>query len=197
MEVRNEQAAATRQRIVDAARALISEGSADLTLERVAADAGTSVKTVLRKFGSKRGLIVEAVIGSLVADTDGGDDKPAPPRRADSAESLHEALGELFEDYEEIGDRVVWMLEHEHRIDGLREVAETGRDHHLSWVRTVFATALDGLSRAEYSELEPALLVVTDVYVWKLLRRDSVSSAIAAASIMERLVRGLTNEQGD
>ena len=63
-EVRAQQAAATRQRILEAAQALFADSTADFTLDRVAADASVSVQTVLRAYGSREKLILEAIRGS-------------------------------------------------------------------------------------------------------------------------------------
>jgi hypothetical protein len=43
---------------------------------------------------------------------------------------------------------------------------------HRAWVAEVFAGALDGLDPAGRDELVDLLVVATDVYAWKLLRRD-------------------------
>jgi AcrR family transcriptional regulator len=57
------QAGHTRQRILDAARLLISrKGFADATFEAIAAEAGVAVPTVYAAFGSKSG-IMQALIG--------------------------------------------------------------------------------------------------------------------------------------
>ena len=61
MAVRGEQAAATRSRILDAARAQFDLRSSDFTLDTVATAAGVSVQTVLRAFGSKHGLVIAAI----------------------------------------------------------------------------------------------------------------------------------------
>ena len=120
MAVRNEKAAATRQRIVDAARGLISSQAPDFTLALVAEAAGTSVQTVLRAFGSKEGLIVETVVGSLSSEYA----TPTPALR-----SVHEAVARVFDEFEENGDRLMWMLANEHRVDGLASVIATGSRH--------------------------------------------------------------------
>ena len=162
MVVRSEKAAATRQRILDVARVLFDSHATDFTLEQVASTAGTSVQTVLRAFGGKEGLLGE-VIGSLrnretlVAD---------PPR------SVDEAVSRLIDDYEEIGDRVIRVLCEEHRIPGFAAAAAHGRCSHRAWVEASFAEALSAYRGPVQQRVVLALLAATDVYVWKLLRRD-------------------------
>ena len=65
---------ATRRRILDAAKAqFVEHGYPATTIERIAEAAGTTVPTVYRLFGTKRGLLKDAVDTSLV-----GDDEPVP-----------------------------------------------------------------------------------------------------------------------
>ena len=188
MAVRGERAGATRQRILDVAREQIASRTVEFTLGSVAAAADVSVQTILRAFGSKEGLIVEAVVGALAT---------APAPTTQPGRSVSEAVTNLFDDYEEIGDRVIWLLAEEHRIDGMREVAEQGRTYHRTWVDAAFGEQLATFATAERKRVTLALIAATDVYVWKLLRRDLGLQRQAAESIVERLVRGaLVNSKG-
>jgi AcrR family transcriptional regulator len=181
MVVRSERASVTRRRILDAARTLFESRSEDFTLEKVASTAGTSVQTVLRAFGDKEGLLDE-VIGSL---------RNREPLQAGPERSLDEAIHVLLDDYEEIGDRVIRMLAEEHRIPGFAAVADHGRRSHRAWVETSFASSLSGTRPAARRRLLLALLAATDVYVWKLLRRDFNLDRRATESTMRQLVRGV------
>ena len=124
MTVRDEKAAATRRRILDAARELFTSASTGFTLDEVARRAGTSVQTVLRAYGSKERLIV-AAIGTIREDAPARDAVPT---------SMSDAIDQLFDDYEEIGDRVIRMLAEEDQIPEFAAVAETGRTQHREWV---------------------------------------------------------------
>ena len=71
---RQQQAAATRRAILDAARTLfVDPGYAATPLTAVAAEAGVAVQTVYKIFGSKK-----ALLSALVDVTIAGDDDPAP-----------------------------------------------------------------------------------------------------------------------
>jgi AcrR family transcriptional regulator len=181
MVMRAEKAAATRQRILDVARELFDTQATDFTLEKVASTAGTSVQTVLRAFGSKEGLFDE-VIGSLR-----NRDVPV----ADSPRSIEEVIHLLIDDYEEIGDRVIRMLGQESRIPSFAATADLGRRSHRAWVEASFANALSGYRPAVRQRMTLALLAATDVYVWKLLRRDFNLDRKVVESTMQRLVRGV------
>jgi len=180
MATRGRQAEATRQRILDAARDLFDAKSSGFTLENVAAAADTSVQTVLRAFGGKEELVVAAV-GSLRSDTSRPVEPVASPERA---------VWRIFEDYEEIGDRVVRILAEEHHVTGFAEVALLGRAYHRAWVEQSFEARLRPVPAEHRERVLVALIVAMDVYVWKVLRRDLRLDRPAAEAVMVRLVRG-------
>ena len=91
---RQEQARRTRANVIAAARELLVEhGYEATTLARVAGDAGVSVPTIQKTFGTKAALI-KAVYDATLA----GDDSPVPMARRPAFERLeaetdpHEAL---------------------------------------------------------------------------------------------------------
>ncbi len=180
MTVRAEKAAATRQRILDAAQGLFDVQATDFTLEQVAAAADTSVQTVLRAFGSKTALVVAAI----------GTSRAEAPTRDERPRSVHEAVGQVFDDYEVIGDRVLLMLGEEHRIADFAAGAAEGRARHRAWVEAAFAESLTEHSARARRQIVVALVAATDIYVWKLLRRDLGLDRAAAQAVVERLVRG-------
>jgi AcrR family transcriptional regulator len=188
MDVRRKKAAATRERVLEVTQELFAAKSTEFTLENVATTAETSVQTVLRAFGSKENLILEA-IGSFRSTVPPRDELPRTPA---------EAVARLFDDYEVIGDRVIGMLAEEHRIPGLELVAAQGRDRHRAWVEAAFAAQLHDRPARIRRAVLTALLVATDVYVWKLLRRDLGLDRKAAEATVERLVRGaLIDDKGE
>lgn len=181
MDVRARQAAATRERIREATQNLFATKATEFTLEHVAAGAGTSVQTVLRMFGTKEKLILDA-IGSFRATI---------PPRDEIPQSIAEAVTKVLDDYEVIGDRVVGMLAEEHHISGLEAVASEGRDRHRDWVAAAFAAQIAQHPKRTRARILVALVAATDVYVWKLLRRDLGLDRKAVQATVERLVRGV------
>jgi len=179
--VRAEKAAATRQRIVDSAQQLFVDRSSEFTLDRVAVASGVSVQTVLRLFGSKEALILAAIGTFRQADE---------PRFVGPSGSIGAIVARLFDDYEEIGDRVVRMLAEEFRIAGVAEIAAIGRSKHREWVTAAFGEQLAAYPARKRIVVLTALLAATDVYVWKLLRRDLDLDRKTSQSIVERLVSG-------
>jgi len=184
MEVRGKRAAETRQRILEATRELFATTSSEFTLANVAVRAETSVQTVLRAFGNKDALVREA-IGSIRATV---------PPREERPRSVGEGVTRLFDDYEEIGERVIGMLAEEHRIPGLEAVAAAGRENHRAWVEAAFAEPLARHPARTRGAIVVALIAATDVYVWKLLRRDLGLDRKAAEAAVKRLIDGLLND---
>jgi hypothetical protein len=74
--------------------------------------------------------------------------------------------------YEAVGDLTIRTLAQEQRHEALHTFAERGRALHRAWVETAFSPLLDVLSADERGATLAKLVVVTDLYVWKLLRRD-------------------------
>jgi len=82
------------------------------------------------------------------------------------------------------------MLAEEHHVAGFADAARLGRANHRLWVQTVFAVELRRHRARPREDVLMALLVATDVYIWKVLRRDLDLDRPAAESAMVRLVEG-------
>jgi AcrR family transcriptional regulator len=153
----------TRRAILDAAQALFREEERyELPLDRIAARAGVSTRTLLRHFGSRDGLF-EAALAEAEAEV--------MRSREATPGDLEGAVRALVDHYEEMGDEVVRLLAAAERHPFARQAAESGEQLHREWVGEVFATDLGGLGRAERARRLALLATVTDVYVWQLLRR--------------------------
>jgi len=165
MSTRATASAQTGQRILQAAKELYMERwLEDLTLDEVAARAGVTVQTVLRRFGSKNGLIEAA----------GADLSEQVVRQRNQAPTgdIAGAVANLIEHYEATGDMTLRTLAQEERHEVLRVFAQEGRVIHWKWVETSFAPYLNACPGARRDTLLAKLIVATDLYVWKLFRRD-------------------------
>ena len=87
----------------------------------------------------------------------------------------------LVEDYEITGDAVIRMLALEERVPTLAPLLAHGRQGHRGWVEEMFLAP----------ELVPELVVATDVYTWKLLRRDQGLTRDETLAAMLRIVQAL------
>ena len=63
-----------------------------------------------------------------------------------------------------------------------------GRRWHRRWVERTFAPMLDGMPRAARERRLVALVVATDLLVWKLLRREMGLGRRAAEQIVTDMV---------
>jgi|SoimicmetaTmtHPB_FD_contig_121_4574_length_918_multi_1_in_0_out_0_1 AcrR family transcriptional regulator len=161
---RAEAAAATRRRILQAGLELAWEQIAiETTLEDVAGRAGVSVKTVLRHFGSRDGF--DAALEQFGLEE-------IREERATPVGDVAAAVHAIFEHYERRGDGVLKMLAQELFDDTFRAGMDIGRRMHREQIAEVFAPQLATRPTAEHEPLVDLLVVATDVYTWKLLRRD-------------------------
>lgn len=178
---------ATRERIRSSAIELYRGGAIeDFTLEEVARRSETTVQTVLRAFGSKGNLLFAAL--SELAAT-GASLKATPPGDIDAA------VAAVFDVYEAMGDFVVQRLSDEQRHPELKPLLDEGRVNHHNWTHTVFAPHLQARRGNDRDELFRALDAATDIYVWKLLRRDQGLNRPAAEAVVRRMVTSLTQRE--
>lgn len=187
MKARADSAAATAERILDAAVELFWEQpSVSVSLDEVARRAGVSVQTVIRRFGGKDGL--------LAAGMEREGDRIGVQRNRAMPGDLLGAVSVLVDHYEELGDRVVRMLAEEQRVPALAPIAERGRELHRGWCARMFAHSLEARTGAARARLLAQLVAVCDVYTWKLLRRDSGLSRRQTELAIGELVNGLLGD---
>jgi AcrR family transcriptional regulator len=187
MTARAAKTEATRARIRSAAMQLYREQAIEnFTLDEVAGRAETTVQTVLRAFGSKENLIYEA-LDQLAAG--GLPLKPTP------AGDVAEGITAIFDIYESMGDLVIQRLADELRRPALKPELDQGRENHRDVVRTIFAPQLRRAGGTARNQMIEILTVLTDVYVWKLLRRDRKLSRRASEAIVCRMIDAVTNTE--
>jgi AcrR family transcriptional regulator len=184
MGARAKAAAATAERILDAAEAVFDQLPTDeFTLTEVAERSGVTVQTILRRFGSRQGLIAATLIHVGVKM---GQDRGAAPK-ADPGT----AIDELVAHYDRFGDRILRLLTEEERNVALHAMTDFGRVFHRRWCEQLFAPALEGLRGVERDRRVAQFVAVTDIYVWKLLRRDRGLSRRQTQLAMRELLEPL------
>jgi AcrR family transcriptional regulator len=182
---RAEQASANGRRIIDATIAAVHDVPRlrDITLDHVAAAAGVTVRTILRRFGSRDGLF-EATFLQIV---DGMRDS----RPVTTPGDVDAAVASIVGQYERIGDLNIKMLEQEHDLPLFHELMEQGRREHRGWLEQVFGPALDPLDGAAREQRVLELYAATDVYLWKLFRRDMHLGVAQTTHAFRNLVSGV------
>ncbi|HYE95081.1 MAG TPA: helix-turn-helix domain-containing protein [Rubricoccaceae bacterium] len=165
MRARADAAERTARAILEAAVALWRERPLDeVTLRAIADRAGVTVQTVLRRFGSKEGVIAACIEGDVAGIGAERDQAPVG--------DVEGALAVLLRHYERDGDAVLRALALEGKVEAAAAVAEAGRAAHRAWCARVFAPYLPPPDAAAYPARLDAFVAATDLYLWKLLRRD-------------------------
>lgn len=184
MSKRAESAAQTERAIFSATAELWCECSfADITLDAIAERAGVSVRTIIRRFGSREDLL-KACIENSSANIESDREKAEPG-------DVEGALGYLLADYEAYGDAIVRTLAVEAQLDVAQEVLQAGRRYHRQWCERIFAPFLPDKNDPRYQQELTAFVAATELYLWKLLRRDLNYSLRDTQETFMRLVNGL------
>jgi AcrR family transcriptional regulator len=179
--VREAAAATTAERIIEAATSRFSSQPYDqVSLEDIARDADVTVRTVIRRFGSKDGL--------FAAGAQAGAERVMRHRNEAPVGDARAAVRNVLEHYEEFGDQRLLFIAQEHRIPAIRQNTQEGRALHRAWVERTFAPLLEACAPVARETRVLALVAATDVYVWKLLRRDLGLALTETQRVIETLV---------
>jgi AcrR family transcriptional regulator len=184
MTARAEAAAATRERILGAAWGRFSKHPYErVRLADVASDAGVSEQTVYSGFGTKDQLFVAAWIWAIGPEGERRDQA--------SVGDVREAVQLLYDSYEAQGDATLRILAEEDRIPAIRQMTDAGRAWHRAWVERTFAPSLKGARGTARERRLVALVVATDILVWKLLRREMRLDRATAEQIVIEMITAM------
>jgi AcrR family transcriptional regulator len=165
MTTRAAASAATGQRILEAAQRLFGELPYDqVSLQAVAERADVTVQTVLRRFASKEQLF--AAVAERTSRQIRSERDAAP------VGDVAGVVCNVVDNYERWGDHFLNLLAQEQRTAAIRAVTDTGRRYHRGWVERSFVPLLAQVPPDDYARRLAQLVAVTDLYVWKVLRRD-------------------------
>jgi AcrR family transcriptional regulator len=183
MGARADALVATRERIVTVAVGLFYEHAyEDVTLAGIAKAAGVSHQTVLNHFESKEGVVL-AVAAKMAEETT---DARYQAEAGDVGGAVHVLVGQ----YELHGDaNVRWAMTAD-RLPTLAPLLDEARAFHQEWIRHMFGARVGAIGAVRKRTVN-ALHAATDVYTWKLLRRDLGLSRGETEKTIVRLVEGL------
>jgi AcrR family transcriptional regulator len=171
-------AGANTERIMEATLELYVERPFDqITLAAVAERAGVGVQTVIRRAGTKDGLVraVRAWIAQQIEDARG------------EPESDPDALAaSLMRHYERWGAVTARTLQQEDVSPALAESARGGREAHREWLQEAFPNASP--------DLIAGLIGVCGVELWNVLRRDGGLTAEETRDTVAHLIRSLLSK---
>jgi AcrR family transcriptional regulator len=174
---------ANRERIARAAMGLfLKHAYEDVTLAGIAKAAGVSHQTVLNHFESKDGVVL-GVAELLKTETMSARYDAAAPG------DVPGAIRALVGDYEVMGDANFRWAASE-RFENLAELLDDARRGHQEWLAAMFDDRLPTTPAARRRAVH-ALHAATDVYTWKLLRRDLGLSRTETEKTIADLVVGI------
>lgn len=184
MDARAKSAEENITRLLDVAREMFTEHPYDdVSLEAIATLAGVTQRTLLRLFGTKETLFVEAMMRAAR--------RVMSERDAAPVGDVPGAVANVVASYETFGANRLRLLEQADRIPIIAENVEGGRQYHWQWVERTFAPQVRGLRGAARKRRVAALVAITDVYTWKLLRRDWRLSQADTEKVMVDLISNL------
>lgn len=187
MSVRAEQMAANERNIIVAVVELWMElPFHEITLERVAERAGVTVRTILRKYGSKEGLI-EACLENKEVSVDPGRQAPEPG-------NIRAILDLLCAEYEAMTPVVMRTIAAAEQFPAASRILEKGREYHREWCVRAFSPFLPATGTPAYELRLTAFIAATEIYLWKLLRMDMGKSFEEAEEVVKLLVEGIISE---
>lgn len=193
-ELRAQQADGTRAQILDAAIRVMAGGVATLSVPAVAREAGVSVPTVYRHFGTKADLL-GALHPHLMRRA--GMQEVVGPR---SMDKLREGIHEIFSRVDRLG-----ALDDLARAAMVSPAADEGRrldmPRRLEFARALLDTAEPKLSRADRDRLARAIVVLlssSSLRIWREFLGVSVDQATDDATwIVRAAVAGATTRRKD
>jgi AcrR family transcriptional regulator len=156
----------TRDALQDAAIEEFTRGDwAKVSLETLARRAGVTKQTLLRHFGSKDGLLMQALVNSA---SDAVTQRwSAPPGEVEGA------VDNVLDHYDAWGERSLrvgaWL---ESGPPELARLSQMARQLHYNWVEYAFGPQLERLHGQDRVRCRAALIVLCDVHTWWLLSHD-------------------------
>lgn len=182
MTARATSAAATRERVLDAAWRCFTTGPyEDVRLREIADEAGVSVQTLHASFGSKDELLTAAFVWWGQRIVAGRETAPT--------NDVGAAIAVLYDHYEAHGEAVLSMLAQEQRIPAIRQLTDAGRAYHRDWAARTFGASLRGLRGQARERRLIAIVLATDLLAWKLLRQDMRLDRRRAEAVVADIVQ--------
>jgi len=157
----------------------------DITLDEVAARAGVTVRTVIRQFGGKDGLV--AAIPDPLSQT-------REVRDHMMCADVDAAIDVLLRHHEQRGDATLRALAQELRHPVLSASVASEHLAHVDAVKRLFSAWLTRLAPDRRQIVLDGLVIATDVYGWKRLRRDMGRTQGEARVVVTSMVKSILGQ---
>lgn len=177
--LREEQAEATRDRILEAVMRIFAGGVAGLSMPAVAREAGVSIPTVYRYFPTKRDLL-DAIYPWSVRRTGGA---VIPP--ATSIDDFRNGVRQIFERLDELSDLERAAM----ASPGAEAVRALSIDRRLGYARAAADAIAPDLAAEDRDRLARLMVVLTMSATVRMLRTHLGLTVDAAVDEVEWAVR--------
>ncbi len=181
---RSDQTLARREQMIQALFSLIDRGSfSDVTLQGVADEAGVSLRTVSRHFGSKEELLRQGM-----AEARGVEEA----NREVPVGDIDAVCAVLADRYDQMDEAIYRMGDMELTYDWLSDWVQMARTSHLEWLAHAFSPWLPPHGREREDRLM-CLFGATEIRSWWVLRRRFGYSVERASAVMKQQLEALTS----
>jgi Transcriptional regulator len=177
--LRAQQAEETRGHILDATVRVMARGVASLSIPDVAREAGVSVPTIYRHFGTKRDLLA-AVYPHVVRRA--GLDQQVPPRSLDNLRGGVRSYLDHLDSFDDLARAAM-------ASPASQEVRRTNMPHRLAMFRPLVDSIEPRLSEPDADRIARLLVVLTTTGALRMWRDQLGLSADEAADDVDWVVR--------
>ncbi|HEX3911540.1 MAG TPA: TetR/AcrR family transcriptional regulator [Solirubrobacteraceae bacterium] len=134
------------------------------SLESLSRRAGVTKQTLLRHFGSKEGLLIQALVHGAAQVLD--------ERWSAPVGDVEGVIENLLDHYEAWGRRARRIGAWQDAPSVLAKLSQVGRQMHYQWVEFAFGPQLAGLDETAFARRRAELIVICDVQSWWILAHD-------------------------
>ncbi len=179
----------TRDALLDAASEEFFEGQwLKTSLESLSAKAGVTKQTLLRHFGSKDGLLIQAMMRT------GG--QARDQRWSAPAGDIPGVVDNLLDHYEDWGTRSMRIGAWQDGPTILAMISHAARQFHYNWVDYAFAPQLEDLNGVARIQCRAALIAICDVQTWWIFSHDlKLSRSEVRTTLINMITRMIADEQ--
>jgi AcrR family transcriptional regulator len=181
----------TREALLEAAVEEFTRGNwAKVSLEALARRAKVTKQTLLRHFGTKDGLLMQAMASSAA--------EMLKQRWSAPQGDIEGAVENVLDHYEAWGERSrrvgAWL---ESGPPALANLSQMGRQVHHNWIDYAFAPQLEQLHGKDLVRSRAALIVLCDVQTWWLLSHELGFARSEVAATLTNAIERLLGEEGE
>jgi AcrR family transcriptional regulator len=155
----------TQDALIDAATDEFFAGNwLQVSLESLSAKAGVTKQTLLRHFGSKDGLLMQALARGATQVRD--------QRWSTPTGDVAGAVANLLDHYEAWGERSIRIGEWQRGPAMLGMLSRVARQVHYEWIEYAFAPWLQDIDEPARTRRRAALIALCDVQTWWTMSHD-------------------------